>query len=93
MLSAAVSSAGGTISAHVRLEGPGEARLREVLFTGDFFVAPPRVIFDLESALRGVPVPALGQAVRDFFAGADVGLLSATPSDFAGALEAAFDGR
>jgi len=85
--SATVASPGGTINAHVRLEGEGRARIREVLFTGDFFVAPPRVIFDLESALRGVGVEDAGAAVRVFFSRADIGLLSASPADFALAVE------
>ena len=32
---------------------PGD-RIGQALFTGDFFVTPPRVIFDLEARLRGV---------------------------------------
>jgi lipoate-protein ligase A len=87
--SATVEGTGGTINAHVRLEGEGAPRIREVLFTGDFFVAPPRVIFDLESALRGVAAADVGAAVRAFFAGANVGLLSASPEDFATAVDRA----
>jgi lipoate---protein ligase len=90
--SATVASPGGTIDAHVRLEGDGAPRIREVLFTGDFFVAPPRVIYDLESALRGVPAADAGAAVRAFFASAEVGLLSASPDDFALAVERAVAG-
>ncbi len=48
---------GGTVTAYVRLEGPaGARRIREALLTGDFFVTPPRMIYDLEAALRGVAI-------------------------------------
>ena len=90
--SASLATAGGTITAHVRLEGEGEPRIREVLLTGDFFVAPPRTVLDLESALRGVPARNAGEAVLRFFANRDVGLLSVSPGDFGRALEAAIAG-
>src|SRR5210317_157624 len=45
---------GGTITSYLRLEGPAQNRVRGALITGDFFITPPRVIFDLESHLRGV---------------------------------------
>jgi len=83
------TGAGGTITAYVRLEGAHDDRIREVLVTGDFFVTPPRVIFDLEGALRGVSVADIGAAVGSFFASARVGLLSVAPEDFARAIEAA----
>ncbi len=81
--------AGGTVRAHVRLEGAGLDRFREVLITGDFFVTPPRVIFDLESRLRGSEVSCLRDTVSAFFSHAGIGLLSVKPSDFAAAIEAA----
>jgi lipoate-protein ligase A len=89
VLSASHTGAGGTVTAYVRLEGPGRDRVREVLITGDFFVAPPRIVYDLEASLRGLPVTALGAAVERFFAGAEAGLVSLAPADFAAALEAA----
>ena len=80
------SGAGGTVTAYVRLEGAREQRIREVLFTGDFFVTPPRIVFDLEAALRGVPCEQVAKTVEEFFARAGVGLLSAAPADFAHAV-------
>ena len=80
---------GGTVSAHVRLEGASLDRFREVLITGDFFVTPPRVIYDLESHLRGTQVADLRKYVAAFFDAGSVGLLSVRPDDFAGAIEAA----
>jgi lipoate---protein ligase len=83
------TSAGGTITTYLRREGVGGRRIGQVLITGDFFVAPPRVVFDLESHLRGVEVEALGEAVDAFFAARSVGTLSVTAADFRQSLEAA----
>ena len=77
---------GGTVNAHVRLDG---ARIREVLITGDFFVTPPRTILDLEAALRGIETREVEARVAAFFAVTTVGLLSVTPADFSGAIQAA----
>ncbi|MCC7040686.1 MAG: hypothetical protein IT516_10305 [Burkholderiales bacterium] len=87
--SATLATAGGTITAYARLDGGAAARIRDVLITGDFFVTPPRTIFDLEAALRGVPAGDAGAAVERFFAQANVGLLSTSPADFRRAIEAA----
>lgn len=89
VLSGQVTGKGGTISAFLRLEGPRQDRIREVVITGDFFVTPPRVILDLEAALRGVEMARLGESVDAFFAAAGVGLLTAAPADFTAAIEAA----
>lgn len=83
------TGAGGTITAYVRLEGARHERIREVLITGDFFVTPPRIIFDLEAALRTVAVADAGDVIEKFFAHAKTGLLSVTPADFRAAFEAA----
>ncbi len=78
---------GGTIAAHLRLEGPRQNRIREILITGDFFVTPPATIMNLEAALRGVEIEALQAAVTEFFETARVGLLTAAPADFVQAIE------
>ncbi len=83
------TSAGGTITTYLRREGAAGRRIGQVLITGDFFVAPPRLVFDLESHLRGVEVDALGEAVEGFFAARPVGALSVTAADFRRSLEAA----
>lgn len=80
------TGAGGTVTAYVRLEGAHDERIREVLITGDFFVTPPRTVYDLEAALRGTPVKELEATVRSFFARAGVGLLTASPDDFSSAI-------
>ena len=89
VLTASHTGAGGTVTTHVRLEGPGRDRVREVLITGDFFVTPPRTVLDLEAALRNVPVDQVGAAIERFFAQTKVGLLTVSPADFLVAIESA----
>ncbi len=86
VLTASHASPGGTIAAHLRLE---RGRIREVLFTGDFFVTPPRTIADLEAFLRGAETGEAGAKVLAFFAQNPTGLLSVTPEDFSAALAGA----
>jgi lipoate---protein ligase len=74
---------GGTVTAFLRTDGVGAGeRIREVLITGDFFVTPPRLILDLEAALRGQPTAAARDTVQKFFAAAKPGMLTITPADF-----------
>ena len=84
-----VSVPGGTVSAHVRLEGAHSNRLREVMFSGDFFISPPRILFDLEAALRGVSVIELASVLGRFFDNASIETLSLEAATFQAALEAA----
>jgi len=78
---------GGTITSYLRLEGPNQNRVRAALITGDFFVTPPRLIYDLESGLRGVYLDELGQAIGNFFDAAQVDMLSVSPQDFITSIE------
>ena len=87
--SATADAAGGSVTAYVRLEGTDRRFIRDLLITGDFFVTPPRTIFDLEAALRGAEATEAGAIVERFFARASVGLLSTSPADFRRAIEAA----
>jgi lipoate---protein ligase len=91
VLAGAYTSPGGTINCYLRLEGAGRSRIGQVLITGDFFVAPPRLVFDLEAFLRGTELAALGATVETFFAAHPVSALSVTPADFRCSLEAALD--
>jgi lipoate-protein ligase A len=86
------TSPGGTITSYLRLEGPTQNRVRAALITGDFFVTPPRLIYDLESSLRGVYLDELGQAIGNFFDAAPVDMLSVSPQDFIIAIENAVSG-
>ena len=83
------TGAGGTITCYVRLEGPRQDRIREILITGDFFVTPPRFILDLEAALRGVDVRAAQRCVTSYFDSATVEVLSVTQDDFLDVIEQA----
>jgi lipoate-protein ligase A len=74
--------AGGTIDSFVKLEGPTRQILQRVLISGDFFVTPPRVVFDLEAALQGTRLDELEPAIEQFFAETEIDTLSVTPADF-----------
>lgn len=81
---------GGTATAYLRLEGASGVRIREVLFCGDFFVTPPRLVFDLEASLRGSLLADAPERIRTFFANqSGSSLLSIKPEDFAAALSLA----
>lgn len=87
---ATLSGPGGTITAFVRLEGGDRAqRIQSVLLTGDFFVAPPRVVLDLEANLRGVALDSVGSSIDNFFASVKPELLSLAPRDFKAVVHAA----
>ena len=93
ILSGSHTGQGGTVSAYARLEGASQDRFREILITGDFFVTPPRIVFDLEASLRGTPIAQVRENVEAFFASADVGLLTIAPGDFANSIENALATR
>jgi lipoate---protein ligase len=90
--SASLTRPGGTVRADIRLEGLAQDRIREILFSGDFFVTPPRVILDLEASLRGTGVAAAGRAVEDFFARVPAQFLALAPGDLRGVVELALRG-
>jgi lipoate-protein ligase A len=91
-VSATLVRRGGVLRADVRLEGPGR-RIREVLFTGDFFVSPARAVLDLEASLRGVEADAAGAAVEGFFGGAGCELVGLGAADFREVIERALAQR
>jgi lipoate-protein ligase A len=80
---------GGTITTYLRLEGPARKRIGQVLLTGDFFVAPPRVVLDLEAALRGAYLEDAAAIIAQFFAERPLSALTVTPADFQAALDQA----
>ena len=85
-------SPGGTIRSYIRLEGPAQNRIRAALITGDFFITPPRIIYDLEASLRGVYIEHLDEAVRGFFEAAQVEVLSVSADDFIASIRNALSG-
>jgi len=76
---AGVETPGGTIEVELELRGATVAAAR---FSGDFFVSPVRVLFDLEAHLRGCAVAALAETARAFLARARVDALSIDPAHF-----------
>jgi lipoate-protein ligase A len=85
-LSGSHTGPGGTVTVYLRREGAARNRVREILFTGDFFITPPRMIFDLEAHLRGLPIDGLAAATERFLTDAPIGLLTISPRDFAAAV-------
>lgn len=67
------------------------ALLKQCLISGDFFVSPERLVFDLEAALKNVPLAGAGTAIEEFFRGRDRSMLSVTPADFNRAVQLALD--
>ena len=86
------TSAGGTIDAYVKLEGPTREILQRALLTGDFFVTPPRFVLDLEAHLAGTRLDEIEDAVNTFFAQNQTDTLSVLPDDFVAAISAALAG-
>lgn len=92
-VSASLTGRGGTVRADIRLEGSRRDRIREALITGDFFVTPPRVIFDLEAGLRGLDIGEVGPAIDAYFARTHADFLSLGPADIRNVIEMALSGR
>ncbi len=86
------TGAGGTIDSFVKLEGAARDRLQRVLISGDFFVTPPRTVFDLEAHLAGCRLDELDGAIEQFFADSEIDMLSVAPGDFRASISAALGG-
>jgi lipoate-protein ligase A len=82
VLAGSHTGAGGTIDSYVRLEGATLGFIQRVLITGDFFITPPRIIFDLEASLQGARIGDVEKTVRSFFEATDIDMLSVTTDDF-----------
>ena len=93
LLEGTYTGAGGTINAFAKLEGPTLGRLQRVLFTGDFFVTPPRIVFDLEAALAGARIQEVDAIVQQFFEESAIEMLSVSPEDFTAAVNDALGKR
>ena len=82
---------GGTIDSFVKLEGPTRRVLQRVLISGDFFVTPPRIVFDLEAHLTGTRVDEINYEIEKFFATNDIDMLSVAVEDFQASIAAALE--
>ena len=78
------TQAGGSIRVDLRCDAGGH--IREALITGDFFVTPPRIIRDLEAALRGVSGDQAADAIDRFFAAQDARFLGLSSADLRAAV-------
>ena len=88
-VSASLTRPGGSLRADIRLEGPSGRRIREALITGDFFVTPPRVVFDLEAALRGVELAEAEAIVGAFWSRTSAEFLNLSAKDIHDVIAAA----
>jgi len=87
--SATVDTRGGLVTVHLRL-APGPAtRLERVLFSGDFFITPPRLLYDLEQALAEVELSEVAGRVKNFIALAQPEILSITAEDLIAVIDIA----
>lgn len=91
VLSGSHTGPGGTVDTFVKLEGPTRRILQRVLISGDFFVTPPRVVFDLEAHLLGTRIGDIDAAIDEFFADNDIDMLSVTPDDFKASIAMAIE--
>jgi lipoate-protein ligase A len=82
ILQAARKFPGGLLRVSLAFDGRA-GRIRQVWFSGDFFVSPKRTVADLEAALRNVPLEGIEEIIRGFFARQQADLLMLTPDDFA----------
>ncbi|MDX1375250.1 MAG: alpha/beta fold hydrolase [Burkholderiales bacterium] len=89
LVSTTLTRRGGTLRADIRLEGPRRERVREALITGDFFMTPPRALYDLEATLRGRHVSEAGAEVEAFFARRACDAIGLAPGDFRDLVEGA----
>jgi lipoate-protein ligase A len=74
--------AGGTLRAAAAYDRSG-GRIRQVCFSGDFFVNPPRAVADLEAALKDCAVEDVPATVARFFHGRPIEMPGLAPADFA----------
>lgn len=81
ILEAEAKFAGGLLRAAVAYDKAGE-RIRQVQFSGDIFVNPPRTVADLEAALKDCKVEDLEVVVRKFFSVRQVDMLALAPEAF-----------
>ena len=92
MLKAAHKFPGGLVRVSVAYDRATQ-RIKQLWFSGDFFVSPRRTIADLEAQLRDTDAALLKRHVQDFFAARTVDMLGLRPEDFVEVIEAALAQR
>ena len=92
LLEAAHKFLGGLVRVSVAYDSEMQ-RIKQIWFSGDFFVSPRRAIADLEAQLRDIDAALLKRHVQDFFAARTVDMLGLRPEDFVEVIEAALAQR
>jgi lipoate---protein ligase len=82
---------GGIIYASVKLKGAKLNMIGEIVFNGDLFVSPPRVLYDLEAHLKGVYLPDVAAAIGSFFEKTKINMMSVQPEHFVNAINNALE--
>ncbi len=90
LLQAVCKFPGGLLRASLAFDAPAR-RIKQVWFSGDFFVSPKRTVADLEAALRDVPLAEIEPRIAAFFAQAQADLQSLAPADFVAAIKQAVE--
>lgn len=72
---------GGLLRTALTFDAVGR-RIKQVWFSGDFFVQPKRVVADLEAWLRDAPLDALETRIEAFFLDRQADMMQLTPADF-----------
>ncbi len=78
----------GTLLSELLWDERGK-RIRQIQFTGDFFVQPRRAVLDLEAALRNSHIDDLPQIVEQWFVQGEVDGFGLVPQDFVTAVQEA----
>jgi len=79
---------GGLVRACVAYDRSRQ-RIKQVCFSGDFFVSPKRAIADLEAVLRDSDTDECDRRVHAFFAEREIDLLGLQPADFVTVIQSA----
>lgn len=77
---------GGLLRVALTMDKPAN-RVKQVWFTGDFFVNPKRMVLDLEAALRDSLLTDYRHTVNEFFRHYPVEMLRLRPEDFSRTIE------
>ncbi len=89
-LSATLNLDGGAIRADIRVPDARRHRIQDILLSGDFFLTPPRAVYDLEARLRGAAREDVAGMVAGMFDDGAIECLELTLDDFCRAIDMAF---
>lgn len=87
VLAATRQTPGGAIAVHAKLRPGPERIIESVVFSGDFFVNPPRAILDAEAGLVEVPLAVAPSRLRTLLQASSASFLGCGPEDFVSILD------